>query len=463
MVRVSFNLPARSAQSVPLVCSILVALPKEILGIFILRSRSFIGAKDVYQASMPNVGREQFFCKRDLKLMMKKLLRAVLMSIILYIASQIAQMLISKMESGNMFSSKNMSSYETQIMSCKIDAKDISETLDSIGGLSSIKNDIKMQILLPLSRPSIFFNQDVAIMKPPKGILLHGPPGTGKTMLAKAIAKEANCPFLSLSLSSLENKYYGETSKLLKATFSVARKIQPCILFFDEIDGMIRTRSDFDQSYVYGMKTEFLSQIDGISSSPQDSVIMIACTNCVDSLDPAVRRRLPHKYLVGLPTKDELKEIVALQIESAGETISKTDVSHMIDATRSGVTGSDLKNVVESAGRVHMMECAENERFQNAIKRPEVTASEIKCIIGSVTREHLLKAFVSMKFIDESKLKDDFFESKESKESKESREHTREAQNANQVQLDSTADGTKTRLNVKSVESSLLSGKDETE
>ena len=94
--------------------------------------------------------------------------------------------------------------------------------------------------------------------------IIQGPPGTGKTMLARAIAGEAQVPFFALTLATLESKWHGESVKLLEAAFRLARRVQPCILFFDEIDGMIRRRSGLDDSHVYAFKTQFLMHMDGV-------------------------------------------------------------------------------------------------------------------------------------------------------------------------------------------------------
>ena len=172
---------------------------------------------------------------------------------------------------------KSLNTYERQIQDYIIKPESITDTLANVGGLNDIKEDIKSNLLLPLQYPHIFFSS--ALLMPTRGILLYGPPGTGKTLLARAIAHEANVPFISLSLSSLENKYYGESSKLIQGAFSLARKIQPCIVFFDEIDGLLRKRTDIDQSATYGFKTELLTQIDGMSSKKNDSIFVIGTTN----------------------------------------------------------------------------------------------------------------------------------------------------------------------------------------
>ena len=162
--------------------------------------------------------------------------------------------------------------------------------------------------------PSHLLRLDVTL-HPTKGMLFHGPPGTGKTMIARAIAAECNVPFVALTLASLENKYYGETSRLLRATFSLAKKLQPCILFFDEIDGLLRARTQSDQSCVYNLKTEMLNYMDGIAGAQNDAIFIIGCTNTVESLDPAVRRRLPRVYHVGLPNLDDRRAILQSMTE----------------------------------------------------------------------------------------------------------------------------------------------------
>ena len=218
----------------------------------------------------------------------------IVTSLILYLTNLAVANLISMVHDNGLGLPirKSLNSYETQIAQNIVQPAQISERLDNIGGLHAIKEAIRSQVLLPLRHSNIFFG-NVKALHPPRGILLHGPPGTGKTMLARAIAAEANCPFVSLTLSNLENKFFGETSKLLNATFTLAQKLQPCVLFFDEIDGMIRTRSDSDQSCVYGFKTEFLTHMDGVNSRKSDAIIVVGCTNCADKLDPAVKRRLP--------------------------------------------------------------------------------------------------------------------------------------------------------------------------
>ena len=285
--------------------------------------------------------------------------------------------------------SKALTAHESTISQNIVQPTNIRERLDDIGGLHSIKEAIRSQVLLPLRHSNIFFGP-VKALHPPKGILLYGPPGTGKTMLARAIAAEADCPFLSLTLSSLENKFFGESSKLLNATFSLARKIQPCVLFFDEIDGMIRTRSDQDQSCVYGFKTEFLTHMDGISTKESDAVIVIGCTNCVSKLDPAIKRRLPRQYRIDLPTRDEMVDIFALNLKDAD--ITRSEIRAIVDSMKPGMSGSDIANVIRSAWTIQLMHHTKSRAFLSRLEQSSTTAEDIYRTVGKVKAQHVIAA-----------------------------------------------------------------------
>ena len=235
-------------------------------------------------------------------------------TVLMCLAMALLQLGLRKMEE-LLLSPSTLTDYEKQISSHAVLPDTITERLSKVGGLAKVKDDIRAQILLPLQHPEIFASQ---LSKLPRGVLLYGIPGTGKTMLAKAIAAEAGCPFVSLSLASLESKWFGETSKLLQASFSYARKVQPCVLFFDEIDGMMRTRdSQNDSSCVYGMKTEFLNNMDGMQTRDDDKFVVIACTNNMLALDPAVKRRLPQVYKIDPPSGAEVVDILSICLEGS--------------------------------------------------------------------------------------------------------------------------------------------------
>ena len=242
---------------------------------------------------------------------------------------------------------KTLTSYEKQVAEALIDGSAIDDTLESIGGMKSIKEELRATVVLPLQNPYVFFDSRMRTIDVPRGILLCGPPGTGKTMIARALAHETNASFLSITLSMLENKYYGETSKLIKAAFSLARKLQPCIIFFDEIDGMLKERRSEDQHCTYSFKTELLSQMDGFTKNAEVAVIVIACTNAADRLDAAVRRRLPKCIEIGLPDKLARKQILTLLTQDEVGLTTRA-VDELVETT-DGWSGSDLHDLYRTA------------------------------------------------------------------------------------------------------------------
>jgi len=252
---------------------------------------------------------------------------------------------------------------ESEIKQCIIKPNEIDTTLENVGGLSSVKKELKHLMVLPLKHPEFFKEND--LIKPIKGILFYGPPGTGKTLLAKALAKDANVPLLSLSASSLESKWFGESTKLISSAFSVARSIQPCILFFDEIDGIGKTRSEFDQSCVSTFKTELLSQMDGVNNKKTDSFVIIGCTNNIKSLDCALQRRFSNKYEIKLPNHYERKDILAILTKN--ENFSDNDLNKVSSVTEN-YSGSDLETLYNKVSNKRLQKEFENEDFILSIK-----------------------------------------------------------------------------------------------
>lgn len=260
---------------------------------------------------------------------------------------------------GHLFDVGSTGQYEAQIMKTVIDPKRISETLDDIGGLQAIKQDITTSILTPLQYPSVFF--DRRAVPPCRGVLLAGSPGVGKTMLARAIAKTANVPFLSISLCNLENKYYGESSRLIAAVFSVARNLQPCVVFFDEIDGIMRNRTTEEQAASYGLKTELLTHMDGMSSTASDSFFVIGSTNAPHLLDPAMRRRLPKTIHVPMPSRDDREQI--LRAHKVAPALCAS-----VAALTSDSSGSDLHELVKIASSIRFEEQLSDPAFARCLK-----------------------------------------------------------------------------------------------
>jgi proteasome regulatory subunit len=216
-----------------------------------------------------------------------------------------------------------------------------------IGGLQEQVQEIKEVIELPLKKPELF--KQVGIT-PPKGILLFGPPGTGKTMLAKAVASSTNSTFIQVVGSELVQKFIGEGAKLVKEIFQLAREKAPSIIFIDELDAIAATRIDIGTSGEREVQRTFmqlLAEIDGFK--PLDNVKIIGCTNRRDILDTAIIRpgRLDRRIFVPLPDQDGRKEIFKIHINKVNT--SKLNTSDLVGAME-GFSGAEIHAVVTEAG-----------------------------------------------------------------------------------------------------------------
>ena len=187
-------------------------------------------------------------------------------------------------------------------------------------GMEFPKRILTEAVVEPLLNPSLFRG----IRSPPKGVLLFGPPGTGKTLLARALAAESGAAFLSVSASTLTGKYVGESEKQVRDLFAAARKLAPCIIFIDEIDSLMTTRSSAENDASRRLKTEMLVQMDGIGSTDADGVFVIAATNRPQELDDAMLRRLSRRVLLPLPDAVARKALIGhvLKGEKLGISVS---------------------------------------------------------------------------------------------------------------------------------------------
>ena len=240
----------------------------------------------------------------------------------------------------------NLSKYEQDVLSNTVKPKDILETFDSIGGNEETIKLLRQLLIEPLKNKELYSGKK--LLRPPNGIILYGPPGTGKTMLARAIASEMGGSFISVSPDFVENKFFGESEKNIRAIFSLADKMKPSIIFMDEIDGMLSRRTCFDQQHVNSCKTQFLSMMDGVTKR-DDSVIVIGATNSIDQVDPAVLRRMRLHLKVDLPDTQGRKDIMN-KIIPLDEVSSELDLDALAEAAE-GFSGSDLHEMCKLAAQ----------------------------------------------------------------------------------------------------------------
>ncbi|GBG28793.1 26S proteasome regulatory subunit 8-like [Hondaea fermentalgiana] len=271
-----------------------------------------------------------------------------------------------------------MDDYEAIIANDLIYPEDIDVTFEMIGGLDEVKTEIFDIVALPLQRPDLFVGRS-KLLSPPKGILLFGPPGTGKTMMAKAIARESGAAFINLQMSTTMNKWFGESQKLIRATFSLAWKLAPCVVFIDEIDSFMRERSSDDPSAQANMKSEFLALWDGMltQNAPHGGgygVIVVGATNRPWDIDPAILRRMPRTFKLDLPSMEQRLQIlkIYLQDEDLDSSLRGGDMVKLAQLLN-GYSGSDIKELCQAAAmlpfREFARECRANGNLQPETKR----------------------------------------------------------------------------------------------
>ncbi|XP_068664265.1 uncharacterized protein [Aristolochia californica] len=269
--------------------------------------------------------------------------------------------------------------FEKRLLADVIPPSDIGVTFDDIGALENVKETLKELVMLPLQRPELFCRGQLT--KPCKGILLFGPPGTGKTMLAKAVATEAGANFINISMSSITSKWFGEGEKYVKAVFSLASKIAPSVVFVDEVDSMLgRRENPGEHEAMRKMKNEFMVNWDGLRTKDKERVLVLAATNRPFDLDEAVIRRLPRRLMVNLPDVTNREKIlrVILAKEDMAPDVDLEALANMTD----GYSGSDLKNLCVTAAHCPIREILEKEKKERALALTENRSPP--CLYGSV-------------------------------------------------------------------------------
>ncbi|XP_054843646.1 spastin isoform X6 [Eublepharis macularius] len=215
---------------------------------------------------------------------------------------------------------------------------------DDIAGQELAKQALQEIVILPSLRPELF----TGLRAPARGLLLFGPPGNGKTMLAKAVAAESNATFFSISAASLTSKYVGEGEKLVRALFAVSRELQPSIIFIDEVDSLLCERREGEHDASRRLKTEFLIEFDGVQSSGEDRILVMGATNRPQELDDAVLRRFTKRVYVSLPNEETRLLLLKNLLSKQGNPLTQKELAQLARMTE-GYSGSDLTALAKDA------------------------------------------------------------------------------------------------------------------
>mmetsp|Transcript_7392 Transcript_7392/g.8454 ORF Transcript_7392/g.8454 Transcript_7392/m.8454 type:complete len:455 (-) Transcript_7392:373-1737(-) len=234
---------------------------------------------------------------------------------------------------------------------------------DDVAGLEGAKDSLKETVVLPTRFPQLFTGK----RRPFKGILLYGPPGTGKSYLAKAVATEADSTFFSVSSSDLVSKWQGESERLVKNLFEMARETGTSnggrsIIFIDEVDSLCGSRSEGESDSARRIKTEFLVQMDGVGKK-SDNVLVLGATNVPWELDAAIRRRFEKRVYIPLPEAEARTYMVKLNLGDTPHSLTEDDFDQLGTITN-GASGSDIKVLVQEALMQPLRTCQKAQQFQ---------------------------------------------------------------------------------------------------
>jgi len=256
---------------------------------------------------------------------------------------------------------------------------------EDVGGLRNEIQKIREMVEYPIRYPELFERLGI---EPPKGVLLYGAPGTGKTLLAKAVANESDAHFISISGPELVSKFVGESEEKLRELFKEAKEKAPSIIFMDEIDAIAPKREDATNEVERRMVSQLLTLMDGMSTRGQ--VIVLAATNRPDAVDPALRRpgRFDREIEIGIPDRTSRKEI--LQIHTRNMPVEKdVNVDELADITH-GYTGADLNALAKEAAMAALRSV-----WPKIIDKKKIPEEIILNLI--VTRDNFLEALRSIR------------------------------------------------------------------
>ncbi|XP_062934600.1 spastin isoform X4 [Cynocephalus volans] len=264
---------------------------------------------------------------------------------------------------------------------------------DDIAGQELAKQALQEIVILPSLRPELF----TGLRTPARGLLLFGPPGNGKTMLAKAVAAESNATFFNISAASLTSKYVGEGEKLVRALFAVARELQPSIIFIDEVDSLLCERREGEHDASRRLKTEFLIEFDGVQSAGDDRVLVMGATNRPQELDEAVLRRFIKRVYVSLPNEETRLLLLKNLLCKQGSPLTQKELAQLARMT-DGYSGSDLTALAKDAALGPIRELKpEQVKNMSASEMRNIRLSDFTESLKKIKRSvspHTLEAYI---------------------------------------------------------------------
>jgi transitional endoplasmic reticulum ATPase len=242
-----------------------------------------------------------------------------------------------------------------------------------VGGMESVKEQIRIKIIYPITHAEMFaaYGKKVG-----GGILLYGPPGCGKTFIARATSGEVNSGFISIGINDVLDMWLGNSERNLHSVFDNARRNRPCVLFFDEVDALGASRSDLKQSAGRTLVNQFLAELDGAEAN-NDGLLILGATNAPWHVDAAFRRPGRFDRVIFVPPPDEAARAQVLQLHLAGKPNDQVDVRKVASRTVD-FSGADLKAVVDLAVET---------KLQHAIKTGNlspITTNDLLAAVNSV-------------------------------------------------------------------------------
>lgn len=211
-----------------------------------------------------------------------------------------------------------------------------------IGGMEKVKDEVRLKIIHPLNHPDLYKAYGKAVGG---GILMYGPPGCGKTHLARATAGEIKARFIAVGINDILNMWMGESERNLHQLFEQAREAAPCVLFFDEVDALGASRTDLKHSAGRQLVNQFLAELDGVNAS-NEGVLILAATNAPWHVDPAFRRPDRFDRILFVPPPDASARAAILRIMLAGKPVESIDHEQIAKKTE-GFSGADIKNLID--------------------------------------------------------------------------------------------------------------------